>query len=102
MRKESFFFIAVLLLLSSVTCFKNAIFYCGFGGDYCGQSKTNDVYNTTDTVILAFANTIPNGKVVVDEVNFPGALLTEWKKSGKNVVISVGGQNGNWGYVFAS
>ena len=92
----------ISLLFSGVFCFKNAMFYCGFGGDYCGQSKINDVHSSIDTVILAFANTIPDGKVVIDEANYPAALAAQWKKSGKNILISVGGQNGNWAYVFAS
>jgi hypothetical protein len=46
--------------------FKNAIFYCGFSGDYCGQSKINDVNPNIDTIILAFANTKPDGTVIVD------------------------------------
>lgn len=89
-------------LLVSTFCFKNAMFYCGFSGDYCGQSKTNDVNPTIDTIILAFANTLPDGKIVVDQQNYPADIATEWKKNGKNVVISVGGQNGNWNHVFAS
>lgn len=92
----------LICLISSGLSFKNAMFYCGFSGDYCGQSKTNDVHETISTVVLAFANTIPNGKVVVDEENFPAAVMAEWKKSGKSVIISVGGQNGNWAYIFAS
>ena len=53
-------------------------------------------------MILAFANTLPDGSVIVDESNFPAELTENWKRKGKDVVISVGGQNGNWAYVFAS
>jgi chitinase len=77
-------------------------FYCGFGGDYCGQSKTDDVNPNTTYVILAFANTLPNGKIIVDADNYPKALQTAWKKAGKKVLLSIGGQNGNWAYIFAS
>lgn len=34
-----------------------SVYYCGFGGNFCGQSTTNDVYPKTTHVILAFANT---------------------------------------------
>lgn len=46
--------------------YKNAIFYCGFSIDFCGQSKINDVNPSIDTIILAFSNTLPDGKVIVD------------------------------------
>lgn len=59
-------FVLSCLIIAGLS-YKNAVFYCGFSGDYCGQSKINDVHPTISTVILAFANTIPNGKVVVDE-----------------------------------
>lgn len=39
--------------------YRNSMFYCGFGDGFCGQSKTNDVYSSIDTMIMAFANTIP-------------------------------------------
>lgn len=79
------------------------MFYCGFSGDFCGQSKINDVHSSINTVILAFANTLPDGQIIVDsDVNFPKGPMDQWKNSGKSVIISVGGQNGNWAYVFAS
>lgn len=53
------------LFISSLG-FKNAMFYCGFSGDYCGQSKINDVHPTIDTIILAFANTKSDGTVIID------------------------------------
>jgi hypothetical protein len=56
----------IICLFSSTTAFKNAIFYCGFGQDFCGQSKINDVNPSIDTIILAFANPLPDGKVIVD------------------------------------
>lgn len=66
MPRSSKAVILAFFLILSTLCFKNAIFYCGFSGDYCGQSKINDVHPTIDTIILAFANTLPDGKVVVD------------------------------------
>jgi chitinase len=53
-------------------------------------------------VILAFVNTNPDGSVTIDEVNYPTALVSNWQANGKKVIISVGGQNGNWLNVFAS
>lgn len=78
------------------------MFYCGFGGDYCGQSKDDDVNHLSTYVILAFVNTVPSGAVVLDEANFPTKEHAKWKKAGKKVIISVGGQNGIWSYIFAS
>lgn len=78
------------------------MFYCGFGGDYCGQSKDDDVNHLATYVILAFVNTHPSGAVVLDEENFPTKEHAKWKKAGKKVIISVGGQNGIWSYIFAS
>ena len=79
-----------------------SMFYCGFGGEYCGQSDTDDVNPASTNVILAFVNTNPDGSVLVDDANFPHDLRDKWQSQGKNVIISVGGQNGNWGYIFAS
>lgn len=95
-----------LILLISIVCgalgFKNSMFYCGFSGDYCGQSKINDVHPSISTMILAFVNTLPDGKVIIDAENYPGNLTEEWKRSGKEIIISVGGQNGNWAFVFVN
>jgi hypothetical protein len=67
MSKRFYSLIVLLIcLFSSTTAFKNAIFYCGFSGDFCGQSRINDVHPSIDTIILAFANTLPDGKVIVD------------------------------------
>lgn len=78
------------------------MFFCGFSGDYCGQSSTDDVNPATKNVILAFVNTLPGGAIIVDDAGFPYKQVTHWQAKGKNVIISVGGQNGNWGYIFAS
>jgi chitinase len=53
-------------------------------------------------VILAFVNTNADGSVTIDKANFPTALVNTWQSSGKKVIISVGGQNGNWLNVFAN
>lgn len=79
-----------------------SMFYCGFSGDYCGQSVADDVHEKASFVILAFVNTIPSGAVVCDVDHFPAEQVVGWKKAGKKVILSVGGQNGNWAYVFAS
>ena len=89
-------------LLTSTHSYKLSTFYCGFSGDFCGQSIIDDVHNSTQLVILAFANTLSDGTVIVDEPSFPAELAEQWKRRGKDVVISVGGQNGNWANVFAS
>jgi GH18 family chitinase len=76
------------------------MFYCGFGGEFCGQSTTDDVNPLTTYVILAFVNTQSDGSVVLDEANYPKALHDKWRAAGKKVIISAGGQNGNWESIF--
>lgn len=64
------FFLVILCLFHfclAQKVYKNAMFYCGFSGDFCGQSKTNDVHASISSVILAFGNTLPDGKVIVDD-----------------------------------
>ena len=68
-----------------------SIFYCGFDGDSCGHSKTDDVNPAATIVILAFVNTQADGSVRMDEANFPQVPFNSWKASGKKVLISVGG-----------
>jgi len=79
-----------------------SIFYCGFGGNYCGQSTDDDVNPGATNVILAFLNTNADGSVSIDGANFPTVPFAGWKAAGKNVLASVGGQNGNWGTVLGS
>jgi chitinase len=99
--------IPTLVLLLAVTTlvssnFALSVFYCGFSGDFCGQSRTDDINPKAEFVILAFCNTNIDGTVTIDDVNFPTALVQSWQASGKKVFISVGGQNGNWNYVFST
>lgn len=77
-----------------------SMFYCGFGGAFCGQSTFDDVNPKTSIVTLAFANTLFNGSIEIDRANYPFAVVNAWKASGKKVLISVGGQNGRWEVVF--
>ncbi len=84
-----------------------SIFWCGFSGSYCGQSDGDDVNPRATHVIMAFANSTPNGSVVIDPVDIlqpsginVGTLINGWQYSGKKVLISVGGQNGNWSAIF--
>jgi chitinase len=78
------------------------MFYCGFSGDFCGQSTTDDVNPKSAIVILAFANTNKDGTITVDSPNYPTSIVDKWKSSGKKVILSVGGQNGHWDVVFNS
>ena len=100
--KPLFALILLLALALSASTYNLSMFYCGFSGDFCGQSSTDDVHPSTKFVILAFANTQADGSIVIDDANFPTDLVKNWQSSGKKVVISVGGQNGYWPYVFAS
>ena len=77
------------------------MFYCGFGDQYCGQSSTNDINKDTKYVILAFLKTNTNGSVTIDVDNFPSSYKN-WKNQNKKVLISVGGQNGNWKAILSS
>lgn len=79
-----------------------SIFYCGFSGEYCGHSSTNDVNSKATIVILSFVNTQADGSVKMDEANFPHTPFSEWKESGKRVLLSVGGEHGNFNTVFSS
>jgi chitinase len=79
-----------------------SMFYCGFGGNFCGQSTTDDVNSKSSIIILAFANTNSDGTISVDTSNFPTALVQKWRSAGKKVILSVGGQNGHWDSVFSS
>jgi chitinase len=93
----------VLLVLGTVVASYDVnMFYCGFGGNFCGQSDNDDVNPSAKVVILAFVNTQLDGSVIADDASFPTALIKKWQAAGKKVVISVGGQNGNWPNVFAS
>ena len=102
MKISKTFFLIITCLISLGSSYSTSIFYCGFGGDYCGQSNTDDVNPSTDFIILAFANTKTDGSIIVDSNTFPTALVTAWKAKGKKIILSVGGQNGNWAYVFAT
>ncbi len=79
-----------------------SMFYCGYSGNFCGQSNTDDVNAKASIVILSFANTNYDGSITVDEANHPATLVSKWKAAGKQVILSVGGQNGHWDVVFKS
>ena len=68
----------ILVSLAYLVVFSHSydlsMFYCGFSGEFCGQSEIDDIYSSTSLVILAFANTLPDGTVIVDESNFPAEL----------------------------
>jgi chitinase len=99
---RSSIFLLLLLLAVAAHASDLSMFYCGFGGTFCGQSTTDDVHPKTTTVILAFVNTQSDGSVIADTANFPSDLIKGWQSAGKKVIISVGGQNGNWPNVFAT
>ena len=69
--------LAVLVL--STTAYDLSMFYCGFGGDFCGQSTDDDTNPSTTLVILAFVNTNPDGSVTIDDANFPWDLVNKWQ-----------------------
>ncbi len=59
-----------------------SMFYCGFSGNFCGQSSGDDVNPGATTIILAFANTQNDGKIIVDEANWPTNQINSWKSQG--------------------
>jgi chitinase len=79
-----------------------SMFYCGFSGNFCGQSTLNDVNSKSAIIILAFANTQSDGSIIIDTSNYPTSLVNSWRAKTKKVIISVGGQNGDWNVVFSS
>ena len=93
-------FIFSLLFISS--SYDLSMFYCGFSERYCGHSVSDDVYSKASYVILAFANIQPSGAVICDTDHFPAHQFQGWKNTGKKVLLSIGGQNGNWTHVFIS
>tara|TARA_R110000868_G_scaffold318028_1_gene578786 strand:+ start:1428 stop:2408 length:981 start_codon:yes stop_codon:yes gene_type:complete len=104
--------VSLLILLTSLMFASQSmaspvlsIFWCGFGGNYCGQSGSNlnddDVNPRATHVILAFVNSNPDGSVSYDDAHQPSTdLLAKWRNAGKKVIISVGGQNGDWNTIF--
>jgi hypothetical protein len=52
-----------------------SLYYCGFGDNFCGQSKEDDVNPGAHLVILSFVNTHADGSVELDEANFPHGPL---------------------------
>ena len=95
-------FILAALLLALSQSYQLSIFYCGFSQNFCGHSNSDDVYSKANFVILAFANIAHSGKAVMDENHFPSSEVRKWKDGGKKVLLSIGGQNVNWIYVFNS
>jgi chitinase len=100
--RQSSLLLLLLLCAFSVQAYDLSIFYCGFSGDFCGQSNFDDTNAKTSFVILAFVNTNSDGSITTDSANFPTDLVKAWQAAGRKVFISVGGQNGNWNYVFSS
>lgn len=72
--KSKSIFILLLLLLSFVAVSHSqrnlssnkmyAIYWCGFDGNYCGQSNSDDVYDDATHVMMAFANANKDGSLV--------------------------------------
>lgn len=56
----------ITFLIGQATSYKNSMFFCGFSGDFCGQSTYDDVNPNIQTIILAFANTVQDGSIIVD------------------------------------
>lgn len=94
--------VIILSLFAITQPYDLSMFYCGFSGDFCGQSNSDDVNPKASIIILAFLNTSPDGSAIIDSNNFPTNLVKQWKSQGKIVILSVGGQNGNWATVFAN
>lgn len=91
-----------LTFLAAASAIPLIEYYCTFGGDFCGQSNTDDTHPSASIIILAFANILTNGTVINDDANYPTDLVNKWQSQQKSVLISIGGQNAIWTYVFAN
>lgn len=58
--------IVLIAFVALASCDPLAQYYCGFSGTYCGQSSNDDTNLNASLIILAFANILPNGTVVMD------------------------------------
>lgn len=98
-----FKFLTLLCLVALASSYSLSLFWCGFSGEYCGQSnQINDVNPKADFISLAFANINTDGSVRVDDANFPKTFVTNWRNNNKKVFLAVGGQSGNWSFAFAT
>lgn len=70
----------LLLLIVSTTQLPLAQYYCGFSGDYCGQSSSDDTNAKSSLIVLAFANIASNGSIIVDSANFPCSEVSTWQQ----------------------
>jgi chitinase len=76
-------------------------YYCGFSGQFCGQSTNNDVNPATKLVVLAFANINTDGSITADiSSNWPTTLIPTWQTGDGHVILSIGGQNAWWSSVY--
>lgn len=95
--RSSLFLSAVIIvtLLGCASAVPNilSLVYCGFGGNYCGQSIDDDVYSRATHVLLAYAVVTPNGAISVDADHFPNNEVNNWRNTGKKIWLSVGGPN---------
>ncbi|KRX06465.1 Glycoside hydrolase, superfamily [Pseudocohnilembus persalinus] len=101
--KSKQIFVLLLLLLSFVAVSHSqrnlasnkmfAIYWCGFSGNYCGQSTSDDVYEDATHVIMAFANANKDG--TLSHGSMPTSLIKQWHNEGKKVILSIGGQEGH-------
>jgi hypothetical protein len=68
-----------LLLIVLATSAPLAEYYCGFSGNFCGQSTTDDTNSNASAIILAFANIASNGSIILDTANYPCSLVAKWQ-----------------------
>lgn len=79
-----------------------SISYCGFSGQYCGESYNDDVYARSANVFLSYAIVGTNGAVIVDADHYPKTETTNWRNTAKRIFLSVGGPSNQWANAFAS
>jgi hypothetical protein len=94
----------MVALLGCVAAAPNvlSVSYCGFGGNYCGESISDDVNPRATHVLLSYALVAPNGALLLDADHFPKAEVTNWRNTGKKIWLSVGGPNNRWANAFSS
>ena len=80
MQSSQFLILSLLVLFASATLLRTSeptketpnggvlsVFWCGFSGDFCGQSSWDDVNPRATHVILAFANANWDGSINFDQ-----------------------------------
>lgn len=94
----------IVALISCTVAAPNtlSVSYCGFGGNFCGESINDDVNSRATHVLLSYAVVGSNGAVLIDADHYPKSEVNNWRNTGKKIWLSVGGPNNQWVNAFSS